>query len=237
MRIIFVRHGDPDYSIDFLTEKGQREAQALAKWVKAYDGEVQAYYVSPLGRARETCRVCLEPIGREATELPWIREYTGLATDPYTGEMRHAWDFFPADWTLDAALYREDTWLSSPWYRDSSCKEGYETICNGLDSLLATYGYQREGHIYRTHWQEKPCGDTIVIFCHMIATLTCLAHLTGIAAPLLWHGFYSAPTGITMVQTEERQPGIAWFRVRTVGEVAHLLAEGELVADSGFFPS
>lgn len=237
MRIIFIRHGDPDYSIDFLTEKGTREAAALAKWVKRYDDQVKAYYVSPLGRAKETCRICLEPLGKEATVLPWIREYTGLATDPYTGKMRHAWDFFPGDWTKDELFYSEATWLSSPWYKDPSCKEGYETICGGLDALLAEYGYVRDGHIYRTNWTDKPNDDTIVIFCHMISTLTSVAHLTGIAAPLLWHGFFSAPTGITMLQTEERQPGIAWFRVRMLGDVTHLLAEGEPVSDSGFFPS
>ncbi len=236
MRLIFVRHGDPNYEIDFLTEKGQREAAALAKWVKCYDDRVKAYYVSPLGRARETCRVCLEPLGKEATVLPWIREYTGIAWDPHQERMRHAWDFFPGEWTQDPLLYHKDTWLDSPWYKDPSCKKGYEEICGGLDALLAEYGYVRDGNIYRTNWTDKANDDTIVIFCHMISTLTSVAHLTGIAAPLLWHGFFSAPTGITMLQTEERVPGTAWFRVRMLGDVTHLLTEGEPVSDSGFFP-
>ena len=30
MRILFIRHGDPDYANDTLTEKGRREASALA---------------------------------------------------------------------------------------------------------------------------------------------------------------------------------------------------------------
>ena len=30
MRIMIIRHGDPDYEIDGLTEKGKREAQLLA---------------------------------------------------------------------------------------------------------------------------------------------------------------------------------------------------------------
>lgn len=29
MRIFIIRHGDPDYSIDGLTEKGKREAELL----------------------------------------------------------------------------------------------------------------------------------------------------------------------------------------------------------------
>ena len=31
MRLIFIRHGDPDYVHDTLTEKGKREAELLAQ--------------------------------------------------------------------------------------------------------------------------------------------------------------------------------------------------------------
>ena len=31
MRILFIRHGDPDYANDTLTEKGHREAALLAE--------------------------------------------------------------------------------------------------------------------------------------------------------------------------------------------------------------
>ena len=31
MKLIFIRHGEPDYSIDSLTEKGFREARLLAE--------------------------------------------------------------------------------------------------------------------------------------------------------------------------------------------------------------
>ena len=32
MRILFIRHGDPDYLNDTLTEKGCREADLFCKW-------------------------------------------------------------------------------------------------------------------------------------------------------------------------------------------------------------
>ena len=37
MRLIFIRHGDPDYVHDTLTEKGKREAELLAQRVKNWD--------------------------------------------------------------------------------------------------------------------------------------------------------------------------------------------------------
>ncbi|MFR2935372.1 MAG: histidine phosphatase family protein, partial [Ruminococcus sp.] len=52
MKLLFIRHGDPDYEIDSLTEKGWKEAALLAERVSQL--EVKTFYVSPLGRARDT---------------------------------------------------------------------------------------------------------------------------------------------------------------------------------------
>ena len=53
MKLLFVRHGDPDYEHDGLTEKGVREAELLAPRLAALEG-VRGCYVSPLGRAKAT---------------------------------------------------------------------------------------------------------------------------------------------------------------------------------------
>ena len=73
MRLIFIRHGDPDYAHDSLTEKGWREAHLLAKRVR--DWKVEQFYVSPLGRAKATAQPSLDALGQTAIEMPWLREY------------------------------------------------------------------------------------------------------------------------------------------------------------------
>ena len=52
MKLLIVRHGDPDYSIDSLTPKGWREAELLKNRMTKLD--VAAFYCSPLGRAKYT---------------------------------------------------------------------------------------------------------------------------------------------------------------------------------------
>ena len=52
MKLLIIRHGDPDYSIDSLTETGWKEAAMLVPRLEKLD--VKAFYVSPLGRARDT---------------------------------------------------------------------------------------------------------------------------------------------------------------------------------------
>ena len=52
MELLIIRHGDPDYTIDSLTEKGWKEAEYLSE--KLVKMDIQDFYVSPLGRARDT---------------------------------------------------------------------------------------------------------------------------------------------------------------------------------------
>ena len=52
MKLIFIRHAEPDYSIDSLTEKGFYEAGLLAKRTAAW--HVTDFFCSPLGRAIKT---------------------------------------------------------------------------------------------------------------------------------------------------------------------------------------
>ena len=60
MRIVFIRHGDPDYAHDTLTEKGRKEASLLAENIEYLGLEQAVVYVSPLGRARDTAGYVLE---------------------------------------------------------------------------------------------------------------------------------------------------------------------------------
>ena len=74
MRLLIVRHGDPDYDRDSLTEKGWREAEYLSQKLK--DIQVKEFYVSPLGRARDTASCTLEKLGRQGVECEWLQEFT-----------------------------------------------------------------------------------------------------------------------------------------------------------------
>lgn len=69
MRLILIRHGDPDYERDSLTEKGWTEAALLAKRTKNWN--VDDAFVSPLGRARDTARACLKQWRKEEKILDW----------------------------------------------------------------------------------------------------------------------------------------------------------------------
>ena len=73
MKLLIVRHGDPDYDIDSLTEKGWKEVEYLSQKLSKLD--VKAFYVSPLGRAKDTAAPTLKKMGRTATECEWLKEF------------------------------------------------------------------------------------------------------------------------------------------------------------------
>ena len=67
MRLLIVRHGDPDYEHDTLTEKGWREAELLSERLSKLP--VKEFYVSPLGRAKDTASLTLQKMNREAMSV------------------------------------------------------------------------------------------------------------------------------------------------------------------------
>ncbi|MCQ2506045.1 MAG: histidine phosphatase family protein [Lachnospiraceae bacterium] len=231
MNIIFVRHGDPNYEIDSLTEKGFREAALLAKRVAKW--QVTDFYSSPLGRAKDTGRIATEPLGRTMEVLPFMQEFYYLVDDPKElGKKRHPWDFMPSWWTSQEKLFETEGWTLDETMKSGDIKEKFEMVKTGLDEVIARYGYKREGMNYRT---EKGSDATIVIFCHLGVQFVALNHLLHIPAPLLWQSAFVAPTSVTVVTTEEREEGIAAFRLRMLGDTSHLYAGNEPASNSGFF--
>lgn len=226
MQILIVRHGDPDYSIDSLTEKGWREAEILAQRLSKLD--VKQFYVSPLGRAKDTASLTLKKMGRDAVELPWMQEFSrATIARPDSDQRRIPWDWLPQDWTKEEKYYDRNQWTDTPIMRDSQVEKEYQWVSEGLDMLLAEHGYVREGNYYRA---ERANADRIVLICHFGVQCVMLSHLLGVSPMVLWHGFCAAPTSVTTVNTEERRKGIAYFRISSFGDVSHLYEAGEPVS-------
>lgn len=223
MKLLIVRHGDPDYSRDTLTEKGWREAQCLAERLAKLD--VKAFYVSPLGRARDTASCTLKRMNRRAVEKEWLREFKAEIYRPDMGEDKtYIWDWLPQDWLAEERYLDVDRWCDTEVMQAGKVREEYEWVIAGFDELLAEHGYRRDGRFYRA---ERPNNDTLVFFCHFGLGCLLISHLLNISPMPLWHGCCAAPTGVTTVNTEERIEGIASFRMSSFGDISHLYAKGE----------
>ncbi len=223
MKLVIIRHGDPDYTIDSLTEKGWREAEYLSERISAMD--VKACYVSPLGRAKDTASLTLKKTGWKAEECLWLREFEAPIHRPdVTDRKMLTWDWLPQDWTAEPKYFLPDQWYETEIMREGHVKEAYDWVTGNLDALLEKHGYRREGPCYRP---VEANNDTIVFFCHFGVECVILSHLLHISPMVLWHGFCAAPTSVTTVVTEERREGIAYFRTSAFGDISHLYHRGE----------
>ena len=223
MKLVIVRHGDPDYSIDSLTEKGWKEVEYLSERLAKLD--VKEFYVSPLGRARDTASLTLKKMNRTATECDWLQEFNVLIDRPdITDRKKILWDWLPQDWTQDERFYQYDHWFENERLQKSDAKGYYDYVIGKFDQLLAEHGYVREGHYYRV---TKANDDTLVFFCHFGLECVLLSHLMSVSPMVLWHGLCAAPSSVTTVNTEERREGIASFRVSAFGDISHLYVHDE----------
>ena len=222
MKLLIIRHGDPDYSIDSLTEKGRREAELLKNRLVKQD--IKDFYCSPLGRAKATAAPTLSAFGKEAEIFPWLEEFSGYIVDPKTGNKRIPWDLMPEYWTNEPKFFDKDKWLDTSLMSSGNVKEKYTEAVEGIDLLLQKYGYLREGNLYKV---EKESTDTIALFCHFGVECVLLSHILNISPVSLWHGFVALTSSVTTLITEEREQGKAYFRCCGFSDISHLYAENE----------
>ena len=263
MRLIFVRHGDPDYEHDDLTEKGKREVELLTKRICSWKN-ITAFYQSPLGRAVATGAPALAQLGRTATTFPWLKEFNHNSSYPknfddknLAGKTTNIWDLYPDFFYSDKKFFNKDKWINTKFMKAGTIQKDFKEVCNGIDSLLESYGYKRNKKGFydvvqpkaNPNWNpenkiphynlvsEKNVEEetTLVFFCHLGIMFAIIAHLIGISPMQLWQGFFVAPTSITILNSEERKRGQAVFRVERLGDTNHLTNGGEPISSSGYY--
>ena len=223
MRILLIRHAEPDYERDSLTQKGREEAELLSRRLICCN--VRDFYMSPLGRARETAAYTVEKLGCKAEILPWLQEFRGSYPDPETGIWRNiVWDIKPRIWPGYPGIMDIRTWFESPVFEGGNVREIWmQTACGDF----------KDGPVWQcTHNAEF----TIAIFCHFGISMAILGYLTDISPMILWHRTLCLPSSLTEVVTEERVSGEVAFRVTKLGDLTHLEAAGKKRSTAGLFP-
>lgn len=216
MRIIIIRHAEPDYEHNTITPNGFIEASALAR--RLLKEKIDYVYLSPLGRAQDTAREYLELSKKEAITYDWLQEFFYRAIDSKTGKERLSWDFPVKQFTNLKGIYDNSQWINLPSFK-KDVKKGYKYVIENFDKLLASHGYVRKGKYYKA---VNSNHDTLVFFCHLGLECVLLSHLFNLPFPALAQHFSPVPSSVSIIYTEERVPGIAQFRAQSLGDISHL---------------
>lgn len=230
MRILVIRHGDPDYAHDSLTEKGFREVNLLAEKLKKEP--ISDIYCSPLGRAQRTAEPTAEALGKKIVTLDWLREFDGAFINE-EGNGDCPWNRPPRFWTAQREFYDIHTWLDQKNMSAGSVPERYKRVIDNFDTLLLSHGYERDGVIYKCN---ENADKTIALFCHFGLGSLLISHLTGISPVLVWQSLFLPTSSVTSFLTEERVKGEVVFKCMQIGDTSHLYAGSEPISHSGLFP-
>ena len=158
MRLLIIRHGDPDYEHNDLTPAGKVEAELLVPRLQRE--EITEFYSSPLGRAKATARPTLEALGRTATEQDWLREFSIRILRPdKNGDYSFVpWDWLPSDWLQDPRLLDRERWRENEIMAAEDVGRKYDRVTAEFDKLLEAHGYRRNGLLYDA---VQPNADTL----------------------------------------------------------------------------
>lgn len=247
MRLLLIRHGDPDYVHDTLTEKGDREAELLSELLSGE--EIDDIYMSPMGRAQKTASYTLDRLGKSGETLEWLHEFECRMDINHSDVLRKAypdarkledgtlargipWDMLPSSLMQDPAYLDPEKWRETLVAQNSNMTEVYDWVTGELDRLLEGYGYRRENGCYHV---SKESRKTVALFCHFGVSCVLLSHLWNCSPFIPWHFLGMQPSSVTELVTEERESGTAIFRALRIGDISHLKAGHEEPSFMGRF--
>ena len=216
MRIIFVRHGEPDYVKDCLTELGKRQAEACA--ARLADEPIVRVLASTNGRAAETAEYIARPRGLSVERVEFMRElgWRMLEGEPFADGL--PWH------EADEMVARGMSVLDPDWAEGEPFRRNYTTAralaaAAGLDGLLATLGYRREGSYYRV---ERENTDTIVIASHGGSGSAVLAHLLGLPFTFLLATLHPDFTSITILDLPAKVGKLVTPMIEIMNDARHI---------------
>ena len=212
MRIVFCRHGHPDYARDCLTERGRQHAAAAARRL-AGEG-ISRIFSSTHGRAMETAAFTAEALGLDVEPCEFMREIT--------------WGKAPSPWDLaDRRVEKGVPLMDADW--ESSADFGVNALMlscvrekmAATDAWLAGLGYVREGALYRVARDAEP-GRTVAAFGHGGGSAAIISHIFNLPFPFVCAACGPDFTGVTIVQLPDRPGKLVTPRFEIMNDARHI---------------
>lgn len=218
MRIIFVRHGHPDYNKDCLTELGHQQAKACADRLK--DEKIDKFYSSSCGRAYETALHIAEGRGMEVEKLDFMRE---IGWGPAGSDKGQA-GYDP--WTLGARMVDRGQSLMSPtWpfeepYNTSFTSDRILLVGEAFDKWLENFAITREGSLYR---MGKPQYDTILLASHGGSSSAVMSRIFNLPMPFVSRAILPNFTAVTVISFWAEEGSLFSPQIEIMNDARHIM--------------
>ena len=223
MILYVVRHGDPIYDPDSLTELGHMQAKALAHRFAVHG--LDKIYASTLIRAQQTAQPTCNILNKKMELLDWTSEAHTWQEFTFIQEngMRN-WCFHiqTTDYKTEENLALGDKWYEAYPFNQSKSKEGWERIQRESDAFLSKLGYERDGLRYKI---LEPNDQKVAVFCHQGFGTTWLAHLLGMNPISFWSSFDLNHSSVTTLYFKNNNDGYTAPLCIGLSDCSHIYAD------------
>jgi len=233
MLLFYVRHGEPTYDPDCLTENGVRQAEAVARRLARYG--LDRIYASSSTRAQQTARPAAELTRREVVTLDWCHEDYAKAEmmletegDPTgnspSGGGKMRWCFYipkiVSMMNSPEVLSLGDRWYDYPGFPPNRFREGVLRVDRELDAWLEGLGYKHDRK-RKCFLPIAPNEERVALFAHHGFGMLFFSSLLDIPYPLFATRFDQSFTGLSVVHFYE-EDGLVFPRMLELSCDAHL---------------
>lgn len=218
MRLIFVRHGHPNYELDCLTELGHQQAEAAA--VRLLDEGISEIYSSTCGRAYETAQHAAAQLKLPIVKCDFMREIRWAPKDG-TEMFQNGNPWFLAwDMIARGQSLRCSDWQEREPHCHSIVTEYYEAVSRDIDEWLLALGYRREGEYYRVVGENT--DRTVAMFSHGGSSACALSHIANIPFPQFCATYPFDFTAITTFGLSNQTGVLTAPRFEVIGDARHI---------------
>lgn len=224
MLLYIVRHGDPVYVTDSLTERGKRQAEAVGK--RIYDSQIDRIFSSPMGRALETAGPACRLLGLECNIEEWTHEIGDERLTPFPdGKLKSITNvqntYYLENGNIDLN-YNEA--FTCTGINESNIKSAVDFIEKHGNEFLERLGYKKENGVYKILRNNE---EKVALFCHSAFARAWLSVLLHIPFHIMWSSFSYTHTGVTVLEFKNNPNGITAPRCLCFSDMSHLYAQNE----------
>ena len=216
MRLIFVRHGEPDYKNDCLTETGRAQAKSTAERLKNED--ISVIYSSPMGRAVETASYTAKEKEMDIVKLDFMHEIDWGAEGgmEYDG---HPWTLGHKLLTDNPEYVGSNEWKKHHYFRDNICLEYYEMIAEKFDEFLQGYGLERRDGLYYCGEKHE---ETIALFAHGGSGAVVFSHVLNLPFPFVLTTLPYGVCSVSIFEFSSEEGNMVIPRLELFNDMGHL---------------
>lgn len=223
MYLYIIRHGDPIYVTDTLTERGKMQAEAVGKRMK--DAKIDRIFTSPMGRAKMTAEPACRMLGLNYSIEPWAHEIEEERLTHYPDGVKKSISLvdnylFKAEGRINIPF--EKTYECEP-LKDTQMKKAMDYIIKGGRDFLERLGYKEENGIYKILRKNE---ERVALFCHSAFARAWISELLHIPVHIMWSDFEYNHTGVTILHFKNYEQGYTSPRLLCYSDLSHLYKYG-----------